>query len=132
VSDRKLPLDPKPYYVIEAYENDEGPESGAGRYTRAAYVEDMNKGEYGGPMSNLARFLPREGYEQDEACYKVREERLPGKTLAESLGIEVDPKAPGGQKMGYSGRAGDQSNTRGRQIHNELNYEGFHDNDAYR
>lgn len=130
--ERKLPLDPKPYYVIEADEKDEGPESGAGRYTRAAYVEDMNQGEYGGTMSNLARFLPRKGYEQDEACYKVRQDRQPGKTLAESLGIEVDPKAPGGSSIGYLSGQGGQRSTRGHKVGSDIEYDGFSDVDGYR
>ena len=65
-----LPLDPKPYYVEEADENSEGPESGAGRYSREAYVADSEQGEYGGTMYNLARFMPRAGYEQREEDYR--------------------------------------------------------------
>lgn len=64
-----LPLDPKPFYVIEADENDEGPESDAGRYTYAQGVEDD---EYGREtiVAALAHFHPRQGYEQDREIYR--------------------------------------------------------------
>lgn len=70
---------------------------------------------------------------EDEGEARLRENqrrKLPGKTMAESLGIEVDPKAPGGQKMASAPDAGGQRNTRGRHLHTELETSGFSDYDA--
>lgn len=125
-----LPLDPKPFYVIEADEKDLGPESGAGRYS---YADGVAEDAYGREttVAALARFRPRKGYEQDRTVYRTAYKK-PGMTLAESLGIEVDPKAPGGSSMGSLARTGDQRSTRGHKVGNEIEYEGFHDVDGYR
>lgn len=58
-------------------------------------------------------------------------EKLPGKTLAESLGIDVDPKAPGGQALLPSPTQGAQRSTRGHKTGAELAYDGFADLDGY-
>lgn len=59
-------------------------------------------------------------------------EKLPGKTLAESLGIEVDPKAPGGQTLGYVAGEGGQRSTRQHHVAASIEYDGFSDVDGYR
>lgn len=121
---RQLPLDPEPWYVIEA-DSTEDPLSGNGRYSYAVWLDDANRSEYGGPVYNLAVWSPRQGYEQDQAKY--RKERIPGKTLAESLGIEVDPKAPGGSTMVYVSGAGGQRSTASHKTAAEREYEGYAD-----
>lgn len=129
MSDR-LPLDPKPFYVVEADEQDLGPESDAGRYD---YAAGTYEDEYGreSTVSALAVFHPRKGYEQNRLAYRSAYKK-PGMTLAESLGIEVDPKAPGGSAIGHLSREGEQRSTRGQKVGNEIGYEGFHDVDGYR
>lgn len=59
-------------------------------------------------------------------------EKLPGKTLAESLGLDIPENAPGGQRLAYVAGEGTQRSTRGHRMSNEIEYEGFHDNDAFR
>lgn len=123
-----LPLDPKPFYVIEADEQDLGPESDAGRYS---YADGVAEDAYGREttMAALARFLPRKGYEQERLRYREAYKR-PGMTLAESLGIDVPDNAPGGQKMASLSSAQGQRSSKGRQSHNEMNVSGFGDYDA--
>lgn len=76
-----LPLDPKPFYVIEADEQDLGPESDAGRYS---YADGVAEDTYGREttVAALARFAPRKGYEQERLRYREAYKR-PGMTLAE-------------------------------------------------
>ena len=58
-------------------------------------------------------------------------EKPPGKTLAEALGIEVPDNAPGGSALSVA--EGHQGSSRRRDsMGTELEYEGFHDVDAYR
>lgn len=125
-----LPLDPKPFYVVEADEKDLGPESDAGRYN---YADGAEEDDYGREttVAALAVWHPRKGYEQNRLAYRSAYKK-PGMTLAESLGIEVDPKAPGGSSIGHLARTGDQRSTRGHKVGNEIEYEGFHDVDGYR
>lgn len=59
------PLDPYPWYVVEA---DEG-KPPFGRYTHADYNESAAEGEWGGAVYNLAEWAPREGYSQDRSDY---------------------------------------------------------------
>lgn len=54
--------------------------------------------------------------------------KQPGKTVAESLGIEVDPKAPGGQKIAPPTR---HSTGGGKAAQSDLQYEGFGDVDGW-
>ena len=122
-----LPLDPKPFYVIEADEKDLGPESGAGRYS---YADGVAEDAYGREttVAALARFLPRKGYEQERLRYREAYKR-PGMTLAESLGINVPDNAPGGQKMATSPTLGTR-NTRGHRAATESDVSGFSDYDS--
>jgi hypothetical protein len=59
-------------------------------------------------------------------------QKIPGKTLAESLGLEIPDNAPGGQRMAPPTVSNSQRSTRGHKVGTEHEYEGFHDNDAYR
>lgn len=65
-----LPLDPLPYYVSEADDFGRGPEFEEGRYSYSD-VLDYAYDDYGreSTLYALARFLPREGYEQDLNVY---------------------------------------------------------------
>lgn len=122
-----LPLAPKPFYVIEADEQDLGPESEAGRYS---YADGVAEDAYGREttVAALARFLPRKGYEQERLRYREAYKR-PGMTLAESLGINVPDNAPGGQKMATSPTLGTR-NTRGHRAATESDVSGFSDYDS--
>lgn len=53
--------------------------------------------------------------------------REPGKTLAESLGMEVPKNAPGGKKLGPA--AGDKRTS--RRAYHDAEYEGFADVDGF-
>ncbi len=119
---RQVPFDPFPWYVEEA---DEGKFPGQGRYTMDQYIESANEGEHGGNIYNLAVWKPDPGYEQDQRKYRLR--KIPGKTLAESNGIEVDPKAPGGSTMAYVSGAGSQRSTLSHKTAAEREYEGYAD-----
>ena len=122
-----LPLDPKPFYVMEADEQDLGPESEAARYS---YADGVAEDAYGREttVAALARFLPRKGYEQERLRYREAYKR-PGMTLAESLGINVPDNAPGGQKMATSPTLGTR-NTRGHRAATESDVSGFSDYDS--
>lgn len=63
-------LDPKPFYVMEADEQNLGPESEAGRYT---YLQGTYEDEWGreSTVSALAEFHPRQGYSQDRMAYRL-------------------------------------------------------------
>lgn len=58
-------------------------------------------------------------------------DKLPGKTLAESLGIQVPADAPGGQAIPVIVNEGAQRSSRARQSANEAGYSGFGDYDAW-
>lgn len=58
-------------------------------------------------------------------------DKLPGKTLAESLGIEVPDDAPGGARIDTLVAEGAQRSTRGARIAQSIDYDGFHDVDGY-
>lgn len=123
----RLPLDPKPFYVMEADEKDLGPESDAGRYS---YEDGTFEDEFGreSTVSALAVWHPRKGYEQNRLAYRSAYKK-PGMTLAESLGIEVPANAPGGQKMATSPTLGTR-NTRGHRAATESDVSGFSDYDS--
>lgn len=57
--------------------------------------------------------------------------KIPGKTLAESLGIRVPDNAPGGQALLPHPEQGAQRSTRGHKTGAELDYDGFADLDGY-
>lgn len=57
------------------------------------------------------------------------DEKPPGLTLAEALGIDVPEDAPGGAKLFPS--AGSTSTTRRAHMGTDLEYEGFADVDGY-
>ena len=57
--------------------------------------------------------------------------KLLGKTLAESLGIQVPDDAPGGQALLPHPEQGAQRSTRGHKTGAELAYDGFADLDGY-
>lgn len=57
-------------------------------------------------------------------------EKPPGMTLAESLGIDVPDNVPGGSALSMA--EGQQGSSRRRDsMSTELEYQGFHDVDAY-
>ena len=55
-------------------------------------------------------------------------EKPAGMTVAEALGLEVDPKAPGGQKL--FAPEGGQRTTRQHHVGAAIEYDGFHDTDS--
>jgi hypothetical protein len=62
-----IPLDSKPYYVVE---EDEGQGPDAGRHTVDEVRESAGMGEYGGIIYNLASFAPRRDYSQKQEDYR--------------------------------------------------------------
>lgn len=59
-------------------------------------------------------------------------EKQPGKTLAESLGIDVPDDAPGGARLPHVLSEGGQRTTARRADAAYIEYEGFSDVDGYR
>ena len=63
---------------------------------------------------------------QEPPAYK-----LPGKTLAESLGLEIPDNAPGGQKLPLPRLASSAPNRAKSQNIGNVEYDGFYDEDAH-
>jgi hypothetical protein len=57
--------------------------------------------------------------------------KLPGKTLAESLGLTIPDDAPGGQPLASPVLIPAASGASKPQNVTNLDYDGFHDTDAY-
>src|SRR5690606_35346281 len=96
-------------------------------HTSHVYVKHWVKAELPLLPDHIAKKLPDEW----DSPYQCKGLKLPGKTWAESLGIKVPKNAPGGQRLispnlYSSGRRSSPQNT------NEIDYEGFHDNDGFR
>lgn len=62
-----------------------------------------------------------------DSMYACRGVKLPGKTWAESLGIDVPADAPGGQRIGRLIRS--PSGLPQNRVN--IQYDGFYDTDAY-
>jgi len=93
-------------------------------HTRHTYVKHWR-------LVDLPKLPHPERYPESwDVTYLCQGLKLPGKTWAESLGITVPADAPGGQKLftlpARTGLSGHKQNGV------EQDYEGFHDNDAFR
>jgi len=80
-------------------------------------------------LKDLPTLPNPEAYPEEwDVTYRCKGFKEPGKTWAESLGIEVPADAPGGQPLvgGPYRSKGDRQNI------NEIDYEGFFDTDAFR